>query len=129
MILKSTQFFIKATPGKYYIKRLVGKGGDTLEIDGSRLIRNGESITGTDAFELNAGRVGNYPGYVHSGYGRFLRRPGDTVDIPEDYYFAMGDNSPNSSDSRTWGFVPKEAVIGRAVLIYYPFTKRWGISK
>ncbi|MEK9984262.1 MAG: S26 family signal peptidase, partial [Opitutae bacterium] len=34
-----------------------------------------------------------------------------------------------SSDSRTWGFVPKEAVIGRAVLIYYPFTKRWGISK
>ena len=119
----------KSDPGKYYIKRLVGKGGDTLEIDGSRLIRNGESITGTDAFELNAGRVGNYPGYVHSGYGRFLRRPGDTVDIPEDYYFAMGDNSPNSSDSRTWGFVPKEAVIGRAVLIYYPFTKRWGISK
>ena len=116
-------------PGKYYIKRLVGKGGDTLEIEGSGLLRNGEPITGSNAFELNAGRIGNYPGYRHSVGNRFLRHPGDTVDIPNEYYFAMGDNSPNSSDSRAWGFVPKEAVIGRAVFIYYPFTKRWGISK
>ena len=119
----------KVDGGKYYIKRLVGKGGDNLRIEGSQLIRNDKPIKGSDAFELNAGRVGNYPGYVHSGYGRYLRSPHESVDIPKDHFFAMGDNSPNSSDSRTWGFVPKNAVIGRAVFIYYPFTKRWGLSK
>ncbi len=121
----------RSDPGKYYIKRLVGKGGDTLQLEGSQLIRNGKPITGAKAFELNAGRIGDYPGYVRNreAFGRYFKKEDDVVNVPEYHYFAMGDNSPNSSDSRTWGFVPKEAVIGRAVFIYYPFTKRWGISK
>jgi signal peptidase I len=118
-------------PGKYYIKRLVGKGGDNLQIDPPVLIRNGAPITGVKAFEKNAARVDNYSGYTinQDPRGRFFRKDGDIVEIPTGHFFAMGDNSPNSSDSRTWGFVPKDAVIGRAVFIYYPFTKRWGLSK
>jgi signal peptidase I len=116
-------------PGKYYIKRCVGKGGDKLELNKTTLIRNSKPISGADAFNKNAGRIGKYPGYVYSDYGKFLRKEGDHVEIPKQHYFAMGDNSPNSSDSRTWGFVPKQAIIGKAVVIYYPFTKRWGLSR
>jgi signal peptidase I len=119
----------KSDPGKYYIKRCVGKGGDTLELDKTTLIRNSKPITGAAAFNKNAGRIGEYLGYVYSGYGKFLRKEGDSVEIPRHHYFAMGDNSPNSSDSRTWGFVPKNAIIGKAVVIYYPFTKHWGLSR
>ena len=43
-------------------------------------------------------------------------------------YFAMGDNSTDSLDGRAWGFVPENEIIGRALLVYYPFTKRWGLS-
>lgn len=120
----------RSDPGKYYIKRLVGKGGDTLQLEGPQLIRNGKPITGAKAFQLNAGRHGDYPGYVQNreAFGRYFKKADDVVNVPEHHYFAMGDNSPNSSDSRTWGFVPKDAVIGKAIFIYYPFTKRWGVS-
>jgi signal peptidase I len=54
---------------------------------------------------------------------------GYSIEVPKDSYFAMGDNSPNSYDSRGWGFVPKGEVIGKAVFILYPFTRRWGCAK
>ena len=40
-------------------------------------------------------------------------------------FFAMGDNSTDSLDGRAWGFVPENEIIGKAFLVYYPFTKRW----
>ena len=43
-------------------------------------------------------------------------------------YFAMGDNSTDSLDGRAWGFVPEDELIGRALFVYYPFTKRWGLK-
>ena len=49
--------------------------------------------------------------------------------IPKDYFFALGDNSYNSHDSRYFGPVSKGAVIGKPCFIYYPFTKRWGQPK
>ncbi len=109
----------------YYIKRLVGTGGDTLQVDAPYLIRNEKPISGADAFLKNAGREGEYPGYSYYG----MLKQGDTVTVPEHYFYAMGDNSSNSSDSRVWGFVPETSVVGRAFCIYYPFTKRWGLAK
>ena len=44
------------------------------------------------------------------------------------HFFAMGDNSTDSLDGRAWGFVPENEIIGRAFLVYYPFTKRWGFA-
>jgi signal peptidase I len=41
----------------------------------------------------------------------------------------LGDNSANSLDSRYWGYVPEKSVIGKAIFIYYPFTKRWGLAE
>ncbi len=107
---------------QYYIKRLVGVPGDTLVVKGTTLWRNGAPITGSHAFEANARRLGDYPGYQASG----LLAPGLAVHVKPHTFFAMGDNSPDSSDGRVWGFVPAKDVAGRPVFIYYPFTRRWG---
>lgn len=110
---------------KYYIKRLVGEEGDTLEVRDSTLYRNGEPIEGATAFDKNAKRDGEYEGYQ----AVYRLAPGQHYTIEPDHYFAMGDNSDESSDSRMWGAVPEKAVIGRAIFIYYPFSKRFGVAK
>jgi signal peptidase I len=110
---------------KYYIKRLVGVPGDVLEIQEPVLVRNGEPIAGSDAFELNASREDLYRGYEARG----LLGIGETLTVPQDQFFAMGDNSYNSLDGRIWGFVPEDDVVGRPLFIYYPFTRRWGPSR
>jgi signal peptidase I len=116
---------------EFYIKRLVGTPGDTLEVRSPVLYRNGSPITGAEAFDLNARRVAPYGGYTYGnslGFGRYLF-PGKTLTIPSDSFFAMGDNSADSSDGRVWGFVPAADVIGRPLFIYYPFTRRWGPAR
>jgi signal peptidase I len=110
---------------KYYIKRLVGLPGDTLEIQAPTLLRNGEPIDGRPVFEKINTREGTYTGYAAEG----MLAPGRTVRVQENRYYALGDNSANSLDSRAWGFVPEDAVVGRSLFIYYPFTKRWGPAK
>jgi len=127
---------------QYYVKRLVGVPGDTLEIrqplpaiaDGKQesikakdgqLFRNGQPIDGAPAFAKNARKDGLYPGYTADGSLGF----GQIVNVPGNSYYAMGDNSPRSKDSRYWGFVPDKDVVGRPLFIYYPLTSRWGLAK
>lgn len=112
---------------QYYIKRLVGGPGDTLAIREPVLYRNGAPISGAGAFAANGKRTDRYKGYFNVP-GGFLR-PGESLKIPEGKYFAMGDNSANSQDSRYWGFVPAKDVVGRPVVVYYPFTKHWGVAR
>ncbi|MDF3056438.1 MAG: signal peptidase [Rariglobus sp.] len=109
---------------QYYIKRLAGTPGDTLEIRGTGLYRNGAPITGSKAFGRNATQEGNYPGYQATG----LLAEGQTYTVPADSYIALGDNSANSQDSRYWGTVPAKDVVGRPLFIYYTFTRRWGVA-
>lgn len=116
---------------QYYIKRLVGTPGDTLEIREPFLYRNGAPITGSVAFEKNGQRVERYAGYFHpprQAGGNYLF-PGEKVTIKKGEFFAMGDNSGNSQDSRYWGFVPGRDVVGRPLFVYYPFTKHWGPAR
>ena len=132
----------QAKTEQYYIKRLVGTPGDQLEVrkpakmiaDGDQpdadskegqLFRNGKPIDGAEAFAKNSRKDGLYPGYTADGLLGF----GEVVNIPGHSYFAMGDNSPNSSDSRFWGFVPEKDVVGRPLFIYYPLTSRWGPAR
>ena len=129
---------------QYYIKRLVGAPGDVIEIrQGSTqrtdapvsnrladerfgvLMRNGKPIEGAAAFKRNNEREGLYAGYVAHN----LLAPGKQLTVPENSFFALGDNSRNSEDGRYWGFVPSRDVVGRPIWIYYPFTKRWGPAR
>lgn len=146
---------------KYYIKRLVGEPGDTIEmrvpesifINGTDvrkgvpglLYRNHSPLSGIKAFDRNWERTQElakdastvakdaYPGYRAEG----LLKNMSTLKVPsandnptgKKAYFAMGDNSTDSLDGRAWGFVPENEVIGKAFLVYYPFTKRWGFAE
>lgn len=102
---------------KNYIKRLIGTGGERLRIVPET----------TDRTSRWGGRV-----YID---GRPLEEPAIIAEkryysageygtrelvIPPEHFFMLGDNVKNSRDSRYWGFVPRENVIGRAVAIYWP---------
>ncbi|MFU8848354.1 MAG: signal peptidase I [Opitutales bacterium] len=110
---------------KYYIKRLAGIGGETLEIRHGTLLADGIPRSEVEAFERNARRDEDYHGYIN----QTLLAEGRKMEIPENTFVALGDNSSNSLDSRYWGFVPEKSVIGKAIFIYYPFTKRWGLAE
>lgn len=110
---------------KYYIKRIGGVGGETLEIKDSALLVDGMPRDEVEAFGRNAVLEGEYGGYINGG----LLAAGRKLSIPENNFVALGDNSGNSLDSRFWGFVPDDTVIGKAIFIYYPFTKRWGLAE
>jgi signal peptidase I len=109
---------------QYYIKRLVGTPGDTVEIRSPQLLRNGAPITGADAFGWNARQTGLYPGYANER----LLAAGQQMTVPEHSYLALGDNSPRSKDSRYWGYVPEKDVVGKPLFIYYPLSRRWGVA-
>jgi len=110
---------------QYYVKRLVGRPGDTLEIKDYTLYRNGQPITGAAAFAKNARREEHYVGYQN----QLSLAEGRTMTVPKDHFLALGDNSENSMDGRYWGYVPAESVVGRPIFIYYPFTNRWGPAR
>ncbi|MSU24811.1 MAG: signal peptidase I [Opitutus sp.] len=117
---------------QYYIKRLVGGPGDTLQIKEPVLWRNGQPVTGAEAFDKNGRRVDRYRGYFNgsrSNGAQFLLNPEEKLTVPPRAYFAMGDNSGNSADGRYWGFVPGKDVIGRPVFVYFPFTRHWGPAR
>ena len=110
--------------------------------DPGLLYRNGKRIIdGRIAFDENRKQVEGltksifmnslgYPGYRSEGLltNRELITVPDKNSSGTNAYFAMGDNSTDSLDGRAWGFVPDNEIIGRALLVYYPFTKRWGFQ-
>ncbi len=110
---------------QYYIKRLVGLPGDRLAVQPPVLLRNGKPIEGARAFELQHAKRDGFSGYNIGKPGRFLDSVRDYT-VPEAHFFAMGDNSNNSADSRFWGPIPEKDAVGKPLFIYYPFTRRWG---
>ncbi|MBO8137732.1 MAG: signal peptidase I [Desulfotomaculum sp.] len=92
-------------PSKNFVKRLIGKPGDVVELRSSKLYVNGQEVPE------------NYllPGIRYADYG--------PVKIPDGHYLMLGDNRNNSEDSRYWGFLPEDLIIGKAVLIYWPIDR------
>jgi signal peptidase I len=110
----------------FYIKRLAGLPGDQLRIDPPFLYINGKRAQGY-GFERVMSARPPYRGYA-AGH-EYLSRPDQTYTVPPDGYFAMGDNSYNSFDSRYWGPVPVENLVGRGLFVYWPFFPHWGLIR
>jgi signal peptidase I len=131
-IPKLAQFLRPGTPtDQYYIKRLIGVPGDTIEVKPPMIIRNGSPITGAKAFEMNGHRTGLYRGYFNGdpATGATMLFEGQSIKVPEHAFLAMGDNSSNSLDGRFWGYVPAADVVGRPLFVYFPFTSHWGPAR
>jgi signal peptidase I len=94
---------------KDFIKRLIAVGGETVEISNGNILINGEPIK-------DPPQMLKIYYYNRGDYGR----EGEPLKVPENSYFVLGDNSDSSRDSRYWGFVPKNNIIGRAMFIWWP---------
>ena len=117
---------------QYYIKRLIGTPGDTIQIHEPMIYRNGQPITGADAFDKNGRREGRYRGYYNGpayNGARYLLTDDEKLVVPKNSFFAMGDNSGYSADGRYWGFIPAKEVMGRPLFIYFPLTRHWGPAR
>jgi signal peptidase I len=117
-----------AMGSQFYIKRLAGMPGQTLRIAAPELFLNGEEAP-NEAFRKVMSCKNGYRGYSNPAAAQYLTTPEETFTIPLHAYFALGDNSYNSSDSRYWGIVPERNVIGRGFFVYWPFSSRWGFIR
>jgi signal peptidase I len=115
---------------QYYIKRLAAVGGQTLQIRPPDLYVDG-AVSSLPAFRRVMSRRDGYAGYSNTsaGGGAFpiLGSPQAEYTVPRGSYFALGDNSYHSSDSRYFGPVPERNVVGRGLVVYWPFVGRWGL--
>ena len=118
--------------GYFYIKRLVAVAGDEIEIRKNVLylkVKDGTEARAIHEFEPSFKKIysgqGGYHGHLNQVSG-FFGKNNQKMIIPEGYYFAMGDNSANSSDGRTWGLVPRRNIVGKAFNVFWPFSRRWG---
>lgn len=93
---------------KDYIKRIIGIPGDKIKLLDGNVIVNGQQVNQTFL-----------PSDVRTNSGNFLGDGEETI-VPENHFFVMGDNRNYSSDSREWGFVSKEELIGKSFLVYFP---------
>jgi signal peptidase I len=119
---------------QYYIKRLAGLPGDQLRIAPPNLFIDGKPATEFGLKRVASARNGyngysNQPGEHGAAHFPILGGPDRTFDVPANTYFALGDNSYHSFDSRGWGTVPERNVTGRGMLVYWPFTSHWGLIR
>ena len=104
-----------------YIKRLIGKPGDTIRYINKKLYINGVSI---EQELISHDGIETYLQETYLKSTRVIRVQGGSASYPEefsvpaDHYFVMGDNRDNSSDSRYWGFVPREHFMGTGEMIW-----------
>ncbi len=113
-----------------FVKRVIGIPGDRLRIERKQLYLNGKPVEEpykvhkTDYIDSYRDNFPSAPNsFLYDGARTMLEQHvanGELV-IPPGHYFMMGDNRDNSLDSRYWGFVPRENIIGKPVIIYWSY--------
>ncbi|HWP84706.1 MAG TPA: signal peptidase I [Terriglobia bacterium] len=117
-------------PETYFVKRIIGLPGDRIRLENKAVYRNGVRLE--EAYAVH--KSGNYeefrddfPNFVSgSGFPDWMARVSEFTDgseivVPPGHYFVMGDNRDLSSDSRYWGFVPRENIVGNPLILYWSF--------
>jgi signal peptidase I len=105
-------------PDRDFIKRVIGLPGETLEVREKKVYINGAPLDEPYAHYLTpAADESQY----HEVTSFDVRERYGPVTVPPNQYFMMGDNRDNSQDSRYWGFLPRENIKGRALLIYWSY--------
>jgi signal peptidase I len=121
---------------QFYIKRMVARGGDRVQLaDDRHLILNGHRLDASTPYFENVYSFNpkeqpldsHYSGHVNFPYltPYFQGKP-DGVVVAPDHFMVMGDNTMNSYDSRAWGDFPANNVIGKSFFVYWPITDRFG---
>jgi signal peptidase I len=108
---------------------LIGLENDTIQIRPPHVLVNGEILDSRPAFERIYSRTNGYNGYVIPQTfppPTYLSSPSRTYTVPEKHLFVLGDNSMSSLDGRFWGSLPQKDLVGRAILVYWPFSDRFG---
>ena len=98
-------FHYPLDPRQDFVKRLIASGGQTVELRQSRLYIDGKLVA----------QPYLPPGLTFADFG--------PVTVPSGTYFMLGDNRNNSDDSRVWGFVKQNLVVGRVLFIYWPLDR------
>ena len=102
-------FWYPQDTSKSYIKRVIGVPGDHVRVSSGQVYVNGAVLT---------------EGYVPPENRDFSSwRDGEEQIVPDGRYFVLGDHRNQSSDSRMWGYVPRENIYGKAVFVYWPLAK------
>ena len=96
-------------PEKDYIKRVIGLPGDTLEVRDRQVFINGQPLP--EPYKIHRNPKGL----------NFDQDDFPATHVPDKAYFCMGDNRDNSRDSRSWGFVPRDNLKGRAFMIWWSY--------
>ncbi len=96
-------------PSQFFIKRIIGLPGEQVVIENDRVLITGSDGTTTTLEE---------PYVIHTGNGG-----NQSIALRDEEYFVMGDNRPESSDSRTWGALPRSNIVGRALVRLLPINQ------
>ena len=139
IVVFKTRDIPQITAEQYYIKRLVGLPGETLRLGDDRHVRvNGVRLDASTphfqnvyGFDTNLPpRESQYSGHILAPDFRrnWLRTSADQLKVRDKHYAVFGDNTKNSSDSRYWGDFPQENILGRAWLVYWPYSSRFGFT-
>ena len=127
-------------PSQHFVKRVIGLPGDHIRLFNKQVIVNGGATREPyvvfhspvpDAYRDDFPAPNYVSANIEARWWNEMRKvvkKGELI-VPEDKYFVLGDNRDESLDSRYWGFVPRENVIGRPLVIYWSFRRDDGLEE